>query len=492
MASPPFLAVRNSNGSNAQVGRLLGGTTFTQVGNNLSATMETPTSYYSNPCNRAIQFGDSLYAIHQNQVYKLSSPWTTWSSVKTLSIISTQGYSLHTGFHVVDNAGVPTLVILYADSSSSDGAAAYSTDGSTWTETGSLTTSTISSNRFGRSYVYRNSVFWTKDGTSKVIQFDISSVSMTEYTTLGGSSVPNPGGAGMCAFENELYLVSYDGTAASDEAWLYKLSGGAFVSVQRVGTTAPSVLNQLRWEHRYGGAALFPDAGKLYCIISGRNGVTSRSGANCFELTPSGSTFTETYRSETVIPASLRTTDANGTITDGIGEEFRWYVGIDNETSPTSPAIYLWFLNDDNGGNWSYYEWNGPTTLLSSGSSAGSVGLAMPQFTEGGGARYWTSGENHVEIVSTGIGSGGALITFKAYGGGTGKTVQFYRNGDEEAPDAQATLTGTATGGSATRSGNTVTGVAADGSTSYTIVWDFFTDNFGIGDNYNLMPAISG
>jgi len=88
---------------------------------------------------------------------------------------------------------------------------------------------------------------------------------------------------------------------------------------------------------------------------------------------------------------------------------------------------------------------------------------------------------------------GGEQISFKAYGdsGSSDKTVKFYFNNAEEAPDTQVTLMGTATGGSATRNGNQVDNVDADdGTTTYTVVRDTSGDGLSLGDQENIMPRI--
>jgi hypothetical protein len=93
------------------------------------------------------------------------------------------------------------------------------------------------------------------------------------------------------------------------------------------------------------------------------------------------------------------------------------------------------------------------------------------------------------EVIST---AGGSATTNAAQTGGTTSyTVKLYRDKNQQLPDTQATLIGSVTGGSATRNGNQVDDVTADGVIEYTVIWDFFSDGLGIGDFFCLMPRIS-
>ena len=64
---------------------------------------------------------------------------------------------------------------------------------------------------------------------------------------------------------------------------------------------------------------------------------------------------------------------------------------------------------------------------------------------------------------------GGERLTFRCFGGQFGQTVRFFVGSGGDAPDAQAGLIGSATGGGALRNGNQVENVDCDGITDYTI-----------------------
>jgi hypothetical protein len=433
-------------------------------------------------------------------IYKLSSPWTTWTSVHTISIMnSNSGYAFHSGLHVVDVSGTPTMVCLYMNTSNFTGSS-VSSDGSSWTDTneGGPFPYVPASADFSRSFVYRNTIFWGSNYNginTLMVQFDPSTGALTSYTTIGGTNSPPPATGAMCVFENELYFACYNSWNSSAIPILWKLSGGAWAQASTIGQAINGHnirAGSLACSDASSGFALFVDGGKLYALFPAAHNTGSNIGTYCYEF---DSTLTQTEVTNTVLPASERNTDTGGSLSGTGGGNFRWYVAIDNDSDPENPAVYLWKLSNDSGGSWNYWEWNGPSSVITSGSSAGSTGLAMPAMPQGGGDRWWSANELNIELVGTAAVLGGMQLSFKCYGdpGSSDKTVKLWVAPDEESPRYQCVLTGAVTGGSAVRNGNQVDNVDADdGVTTYTCIWNFGgqTPSVSGGDSIVLMATI--
>lgn len=162
---------------------------------------------------------------------------------------------------------------------------------------------------------------------------------------------------------------------------------------------------------------------------------------------------------------------------------------VDYDTDPVNPAMYIFFNANhaDSGGvgsSWLTFGWNGESSLMTENGAIGGYGLAPSHTKDAGGQRFWTEGSLNIVVTGFAVGPDGMTISFKAYGdsGSSNKTVKFYCDTDEDPPETQCTLIGSATGGSASRNGNQVDNVDADdGVTEYTIDWDFFSDGGFIG-----------
>ena len=192
--------------------------------------------------------------------------------------------------------------------------------------------------------------------------------------------------------------------------------------------------------------------------------------------------------STTVLPGALLSPEDGGTAS-ATGDK-RVMVVQDTETTPGTLRTFLMFSEDDTATTqWSVYEWQGPSSLMTLVGTGGAVGNSVPSGSFSGGGRFYTPGQLGVRITSVSPAVGGQTITFVASGGGT-RTVRFRYGADQQGATSIATLTGAATGGG-TRSGNEVINVTADGATVNTVIWDFSTDGFAVSDsNANLTPEI--
>jgi len=97
------------------------------------------------------------------------------------------------------------------------------------------------------------------------------------------------------------------------------------------------------------------------------------------------------------------------------------------------------------------------------------IGTGNPDFVSIGGIVGSFFGN---ETISETLGVNFCIINVGPTGGAADKVVKVYLSTEEETPVLQATLKGTATGGTALRSGNTVTQIIADAITVYTVEID--------------------
>lgn len=98
------------------------------------------------------------------------------------------------------------------------------------------------------------------------------------------------------------------------------------------------------------------------------------------------------------------------------------------------------------------------------------------------------AGFNGSEVINGATGA--ATMNAAATGGAADKVFKIYTI-DSSGNLIQGTLAGAATGGTATRVGNEVQNVIADGATEYTIRWDFIADGFAIGQRADIVPSMS-
>ena len=489
MTLPPCLVAKTKGTGEAEVQRVVGGTSATIVGLSWGAsTLETPAAYDTVAHNRVIRFTDGkLYAIIKNSIRENDGLGGAWTENQAAGFSTNNGSSNVAGLYMLDNAGIPTMVVLGVEAGSNNPRTYVSTDGTTWTGT-SYATTLGGSTDYGKSIAFRNSIFWcTRNPSIEIVQYDLVSNSVTFYAFPEGLPVNGD----FCVFNNTLYLVAYlsGGGNFNFRPALLRFQGGSWSKVQDIG--GGSVVNgstnsmDQRVNH-----SLYERGGNLYALVCG----TGSSGSNAggfyhFKLTPSGSTFVETDITTATIPTVLRSSSDGGSASS----DFRVWTVQNNDTDPASPSYYFQILTTDLGGATSYWEHGGDdATLFSDGSS--SVNVAWPEMGEGGGERFYTSGGPSIyctNMEKTPGGVNGMKLTFHGRGGQTGKTVEVYLNNDEEVPNALATLVaGTVTGGTATNTTALISNIDLDG-TVYTVIINTAAASLSNGDKATVSAFIA-
>lgn len=476
---PDLLVSKHKGAGNAQAYTLQGGTTLVQIGSDFSiGSLEVPTSTYS-PHAYVLEFQGKKIVWHQNTIREENTGGAgTWGIVHTISdMLSIAGFAQHTGIHQVQVDGVPTLVGLYRETATNDTNVIESTDGITWTELDTVLAT--DSSALGRTIVHRNKIYFRNNTSSNVIicydpQLNSAIQILILPTTLAAGNVNQD----FCVLDNELYMVGTTGTVGSDTFRLWRLFGSNFIEIYTF-TTQDNGTNG-----EQGGCVLFTDNTDLFAILPGETGASD--GNAMFRIQdPDGPSQTVTDITNPVIPSQFR---AGGGSANEIN---RWHVFVNNDTRPRLPEVYLWRLATFASGNHESYQYVNRFTELVSLGTGPTQDVYLPHTHFGGGERLAATQKVYAEIEQDQTIAAGTQLSYRVYESINDVTIKFYYSLGEEIPKIQMSLTGTATGGSSSRSGNTVIDVTPDGgSTLYTIIWDVTADGIVETDMLNIMASV--
>jgi hypothetical protein len=479
MAIPNLLvckSVPSSIGSSsAAVFELIGGTTLSQVGDNITTSLEI---YGNNRAtNRVIEFKGKKILWHRNTIREEDTGGSgTWGIVHTVSdALSFDNYARHSGLHVVNVDGVLTIIGLYLQTASNDVSAIRSTDGTTWTETGSLLDT--GNGASGRDIVFRNKLYW-RLSNNQVIEYDPLTNATLQISVTPSLSINYS--QDFCTHNDNLFMLGSYGTTDNTFYHLYQLTGSSFTSVHTFSGKDVGGTGEL------GVTCLFTDNTDLYAIINGEAAGVNGDTISRIQNPGEGSQIVTDITS-TVMPSRFSPGGSSAI------ESARWQSYVNNDTDPTSPEIYLWRLPSA-AGNYEAFQFVDFSTILTELGGGPTYEIYLPNTKFGGGDRIVsTAGVKayaEMEQLTTIAGSGAGVqvqFSYRVYGTGADKTATLYVDGGEEIPSVVATLTGAASGGSSSRSGNTIIDVTPDdGATLYTGVWDTGADGFAATDNVHL------
>lgn len=468
---PPILVMRHRSNSGGTMQPLrYQGATQADIGTAFGSAVGYNVDH--SPRNHVIQFGGNLYAVGNDGIYKKDDPTIqtgSWTIDYTYGITPiTGGMSTISGLYPVNIGGTASLMMVYRTVNSTSWRI-VTFDGSSWSETGTITSS-AACDTFKSSIIYRNQLHIIGEASAS---FHPALVFNPATGTVDSPSEPFSGAddPSMCIFNDRLFAQYQNGNDRSLAEYT-----GTWTFITNIYTPGvnPRTLN-----YRGAQSALMTDGTYMYAFW----GINNPSGTQkCIQI---DNTLTPTDITGTVLPASLTSITAIEAATA------HWMCVYDTNTSPGSSQPWLYYAaNDVAGTTFTVFEWVNDSTEMVVQDTGGDVAHSLP--TEvAGGERIWTAGELDIKITGVSAGIGGEVINFMAYGdpGSADKTVTFQWTNEGEPTTNQATLTGTATGGSAARSGNSVINVDADGTTTYTITWDTITDS--PGGRAQLTPVIS-
>jgi hypothetical protein len=469
MAIPNIYFHHNQGNGAPQVFELVGGISLSQIGSDIATGLEATGSFPVT--NSILEFKGKRYCWHNASIYEENTGGSgNWGVVRTLSGVTTE-VDQHSGLHLAYRSDQPIMIGL--TNAAGGSCVGFRFDGSTWTEVsgpiGSL-------NGPGKAYVHNNVLYQNRWGG--VHTYDPATDTLGTVSGVGGTFTP---ARDFCSFNGKLYAGGFTTDTAANPAGLFELQESGFVSVG----TMPD--HQMGTNGEDSAPVLFsPDNESLVLIISGET-LSNVDGDQAFRIqNPGTGSQTITNITDPVIPAQFRPGGASAV------EFSHYYVVTDtqNSSSPTSPDFYFFRTNNKASSTFGTYQWQGYSTTMSFLGIGPSWQFKPSECKRGGqgrlsaGANATSTNKVYAELETPVVSStlGGMDISFRVYGTDTGLTATVYFSLDQETPDTQATLVGTVSGGSASRSGNTITNVTADdGATLYTFTWAALGDGASVG-----------
>jgi hypothetical protein len=294
------------------------------------------------------------------------------------------------------------------------------------------------------SVIYKGRLYWIV-ATTKMAILDMSTGAVSAITL----SPAVVSGGSLCTFNGNLYFLGKVGTTTFE---LYKFTGGLLQSVLTVET----VVNA-------GGApgvTLFTDGISMYALTftaAGGNGWLVR------QLNVQGDDIVVgPDLTNIVLPSQLRP-GGTASVNDS------WKVTI-TSNADGSRLINLWHA-PSLGGLYTLYEWIDNDTVMTQIETAGGLThtLHLANDTQGGGQRNYVPGAPEIVVYGKEAVAGGEKLTFRCFGGQTNQVVRIFLGSGGDAPETQANLIGTVSGGTAFRNGNQIDSVDCDGTTDYTV-----------------------
>jgi hypothetical protein len=476
--------MRRRSGSNQAALRYTG-TVVTTLGNTFGTTESSDGDH--TPQNHAVQFQGNIFAVGSDGVYRKDDPTAdsgSWTQVHAFTSPDTTN-SRFSGLYPVNISGIPSLTMLYGTTTGTTSFRGVKFNGSSWSETAEIAAAAAIV-KIKAEIIFRNQLHIVDSAPNSIVWNPSGDTITTVSNTFGNANV------GLCVFRNRLFAVhSTGGNAVSS---ISEFTSGWTIVVNNFSTAAFNATGVFP-SFDSGNQCLFTDGTNMYCMVSGLHDLAQgmltagEGGWRCFQF---DSNLAVTNLTTTVLPANLRAdadggsgggAPANGSILGPQGDRFFAFTDVD--TTPGSQTTWLYYSPSQASpqipvpANFVIYQWNGSGSVMTqSGVAGGSDEHSVVSLPTSGGEYAWTAGELDVWISAVVADPAGTLISFKASGdpGSADKTVTFRVDYQGEPKITLATLTGSATGGSATRSGDSVINVDADGTTTYTVIWDHGTD----------------
>jgi hypothetical protein len=433
---------------------------------------------------RIIQMGgsQSLIAWVGSRIYRTTDGGATWGtpSADFAALVpamdTTQDFRL--GPLVVFNTGVPRVFVAFATTTSANHLRiAYSDDlGATWAVSGEINVGAGTPGLF----TPHNIVLWrqqaivstgTNPGLSTIIIDPIGLTgSRVANLNLTGADASN---VAFCVWNDRFFGSWMDST---NQLRLYEFSGGGWGLVNSIDATNGYSATQVGSN----GWAMFvnPATDTLFILAFTTSPAQTWTMWEITSLSP----FSVTNRTS-LLPSAMQAV---------VGGDTRAGIITDGQESPGSqPSIYLYYAANQAAGGFAVYQWagiggggfNNPSI-----GSGGNVLHAIPWGYQNGGEIFWTSGANHIEVVSKTAVIGGIRYTFRLYSL-TGTDIVNVRAWQTNAAGEYLTTAATLANPShGSMSGNSNIGLTANnGATSYQVTWNVTADGMVSGQRGKIV-----
>jgi hypothetical protein len=440
--------------------------TPTQIGNTFGTSLPRPNNTGS-PKNCIIQFQGDLYAFGGDGIYKKDDPSVMtgdWTSQITFTNPTTVSLRF-SGLYPIVVSGALNLVCVFGDAAGTNQWRWAKFDGSTWTQaTSAVAAGTHAS--IDDTLVFNSTIHIIGDSDATVFDPGTDTFSAPTEPFSGTQT-------SMCIFEGRLLAVYFWGGG-------YRLAEYTG-SWNFIGTQFGSSINVA-----YTSKATLITDGTLLWAFTPEDPQNVSGPPDHWHVYEFDNTFVPTEITFTVLPGSL-------TVNQSI-RQARFHAVYDLDTTVGTTEIYLYHSTDSVATTaYTMYKWNGNSSVITSVDVGGVVAHALPTGYANNGERIWTAGELDIKITSVVATLGGEQISFIVYGGGTNRKMKLHYALGGEPVLLEATLMSPVTGGSATFNVglNQVEGIAADGATVYSIVWDLPTDGVDSGTKVIRVPQAS-
>lgn len=430
---------------------------------------------------------DTLWAVLADGLYRSTDSGSTFTLVPGTSFTVSgfpQQRLAHGGIHFVYDQGNGETLLAgwYRNGSNMVGWRYRISDGAFAEVTGSVLSSAddvLSSEILYGTQIHI--IYGTGTNQAQWLSWDPVAQSWAQYTP------PTTGIYKAClavGSDIALYAVVSRNNFGQEDWFLCRFTGSWAVQVNLGFVGSGSGLNAAA------RAALFSDGLDLHALCTYYNTAAGGgTGIRHIQITAASGFTAVNNLTSTVVPSALRTPGDGGTANTNFDK--RAGIVQDTESVPGTRRTWIYWSDDSSPGTpWAVYEYLGTGTPYGFLGSGGQVRDGLPWASKNGGGYFYTVGQRGVRILAVVPVLGGERIDYLVSGGGT-VTMQFRRAAQQQAATGLATLADPV-GGGGTRSGNQVTGVAADGVTVHSVVWNFFADGFLNGQALSvLVPEIA-
>lgn len=411
----PSLLVMNETGAAPQPGRLSAGTSFATIG----GTLGISNSHAGCQVARVTALGRDLYAticrsggfgFTEVTVYRYDPNTGSWATLGSWAPGTVADYPSNAcgGAYALNG---PTGSIVAGWGNAGFGSlVSWTYNPATGTFLASAVPGSAGGETPGRSIVWRNVIYAV--GSTVIMAIDPLNISSTTYTVWGTGSTGRQGA--FCVFRDRLFCLRHPAVGVATT--LYELIAGTWTAIGTMdGAGTSTNANMLNTSN----PVLFPVGNtKMVAIYLDRNGTSS--GTRACDIIPSGLSFTYTDVTATLIPLALQPS------VDPNKEDDFWTAFVDNDTDPTSPAVYLWHGTLYQTGTYSYYEYVNSASTLAPGTASVPTSYRLPGQVTGGGERInydIANPDTDLEAVLVGVPAGilgGVRVSFRVAGGTNG------------------------------------------------------------------------
>lgn len=482
----PELLIANQFQNTMQVAELVGGTSITQIGADVLASghfdsIDTDKKHVG---ARVIEYRGEIWTTTYETGPNLrikGYDGSTWTTRHTNS-----GASRTIGMWIVNTGSAQRLVVVGTDQSA-NARVSYTDDGSSWTDFSvSLSGWSVTAAPTGKTILFNNKIYFLYGSgvTPYCVEVDpIAGSASNIPVQWSPGTVSSTDNGCFVVYDDRLFCFHAAATGNSHNLTLYEFTGGGWSANTNVALSNDSG----RLRHGCGTMFTDPSTGDLIVITNGYDTAFQR-GSRAFRLTPSGTTFTPSDITTTVIPSGLRP-GVRGVSDDHM--EDRWFVYVNTDTPGSTEVYFFAAAGPAPGTGYSVYQWAGVGAEMTLVGVGPSTTYGVPEAPFGGGDRISRGSGNQCEFVSGLKVPGGFQVSYRVWGLQPGQSVTLWYSLSQETPDQQASISAQ-TGGSGISGGNQVDGITGDdGATLFTLTWDALADAVPVPDSAHLFLDIN-